>query len=62
MHSLGRGNEMRCYSDLEFPARPNMPLPWCIRVALGSGKRNDPDMLSAWFSFKEHPQTTTNQP
>lgn len=53
MHSLGRGNEMMCYGDLEFPARPNMPLPWCITVALVSWKRNDPDMLSAWFSFKE---------
>lgn len=53
MHSLGRGNEMMCYGDLEFPARPNMPLPRCITVALVSWKRNDPDMMSAWFSFKE---------
>lgn len=62
MHPLSRGNEMRCYGDLEFPARPTMPLPWCIRVALVSGKRNDPHMLSAWFSFKERLQTTANQP
>lgn len=62
MHSLGGGNEMRCYGDLEFPARPNMPLPWCIRVALVSGKRDDPDTLSAWFSFKERLRTTANQP
>lgn len=47
VHSLGGGNKMRCYGDLEFPARPNMPLPWCIRVVLVSGKRNDPDRLSA---------------
>lgn len=53
---------MRCYGDLEFPAILNMPLPWCIREALVSGKRNYPDMLSAWFSFKERLRTTANQP
>lgn len=61
MHSLGGENEMRFYGDLEFPARPNMPLPLCIRVALVSGKRNYPDMLSAWFSFKERLRTAANQ-
>ena len=53
---------MRCYAAIEFPARPNKTLPWCIRAALGPGKRNDPNMLSAWFSFKERLQTTANHP
>lgn len=60
MHSIGAGNEMGCYGDIEFPAWPNMLFPWCIRAALVQGMRNDPNTMSAWFSFKERLQTTAN--
>lgn len=62
MHFPSAGNEMGRYDDLEFPPRHKTPIPWHIRAALVSEKRNYPDTPSAWFSLKERLRTIANQP